>query len=233
VTVLPFLGGATALLAGWATSAPAVVFGGIVGIVVGLGALVTRAGLLGGAIARQLHEELRAKAHHATEAALEAFRQRLAQDKDARDEEMLDGLRDLARVFQRNTEWASRINAVSATEIASGVEELVRTCIRKLEDAFKLLETSRDLSVSPVRDAVLAQREEILAEVAASIRELTDLLAGVYTLGTGRDVGADTARVRERLKQSLDVARQVEEAMDPHAAVRRRIQARAKANRPQ
>ena len=227
VTVLPFLGGLTAMGAGWAGILPATaIFAGVVGVVVGIGALVTRAGILGEKIARQLHEELQARDHDATEVALDALRARLASDRDTRDEKMLDQLRELAKIFKRNTEWMSRINPVSAAEITGGVEELVRTCIQKLQDAFRLLETVRDLSTSPVRQALVDQRERMLTEVEASIAELTELLTGVYTLGTGRDASAETTRVRGQLKQSLDIARKVEEQMDPQAAVRAAIRQR-------
>ncbi len=233
VTVLPFLGGLTVIGAGWAGMLPATaIFAGVVGVVVGVGALVTRAGLLGTQIARQLHEELQAKDHDATEAALDALRREFAQDDDPRDEKMLDQLRELARVFKRDTEWIKRVNAVSAAEITSGVEELVRISIQKLQDAYRILRTVDDLSSSPVRQPFVEQRERLLGEVKTHIRELTDHFTGVFTLGTGRDVGAETTRIRNRLQESLDVARKVEEAMDPHAAVRQKIRARTKATKP-
>lgn len=234
VTVFPFLGGLTAIGAGWAGMLPATaIFAGVVGVVVGVGALVTRAGLLGPQIAKKLHEELQARDHDATEAALDELRRKLASDKDTRDERMLDQLRELARIFKKNTEWAARINVVSAAEITSGVEELVRTCIQKLDDAFKLFKTAQDISTSPVRDAVIAQREQMLREVAESITELTELLTGVYTLGTGRDASAETTRVRGQLRQSLDIARRVDAQLhpeDPKAVVRAAIRQRAKRN---
>ncbi|MDO8598756.1 MAG: hypothetical protein Q7S02_01460 [bacterium] len=229
VTIFPFLGGATALLLGWAVAAPTVVFGGIVGVVVGIGALVTRAGVFGEDIARKLHEELRVEAHDASEAALDALREKLASDRDTRDEKLLDQLRELARVFKGDTGWAARVNSVSAGEITGGVEELVQTCVRKLNDAFTLLQTVRDLSTSPVRQTLVDQREQILTEVEESVRELSELLAGVYKLGTGsNNVSAETGRMRERLQRSLEVARRVEEQMDPHAAIRERARARTR-----
>lgn len=228
VTLLPTLGGATALLFGWAIGAPLVVFGGIAGLAVAIGALATRAGILGEQIARGLHEELQEKAHEASEAALDALRERLASDHDTRDERMLDQLREISAAFKRDTGWAARVNPVSAAEISSGVEELVRTCVKKLQDAFTLLQTARDLTNSPVRAAVMQQRELVLEEVAASIAELTEFLTGVYTLGMKGDAGAETVQVRDRLRQSLDVARKVEEAMDPHAEIRERIRERAR-----
>lgn len=229
VTIFPFLGGATALLLGWAVAAPTVVFGGIVGVVVGVGALVTRAGVFGEDIARKLHEELRVEAHDASEAALDALRGELASDRDTRDERLLDQLRELSRVFKRDTGWAAQINPVSAAEITGGVEELVQTCVRKLQDAFRLLQTARDLTNSPVRDTIVEQRERMLTEVTESVGELTELLTGVYKLGTGsNNVSAATGRVREQLKRSLDIAKRVEEQMDPQAAVRERARARAR-----
>lgn len=221
VTILPTMGGATALLLGWAVGAPLVVFGGIAGLLVAGGALITRSILVGDTIAEEVHAELRVKEHDATEAVLDALRAKLASDRDTRDERMLDQLRELGRVFKERTDWASRINTVSAAEITGGVEELVQTCVRKLDDAFKLLQTARDLSNSPVREAVLKQREQILEEVAASIAELTELLTGVYTLGTGADVRADTTSVRNRLRKNLEIAKRVEERMQSLSASRR------------
>jgi hypothetical protein len=223
VTILPAMGGATALLAGWAISAPAAIFGGLAGIGVAVTALITRGLLVGGKIADEVRTELREKEHDATEAALKALRDKLASDRDTRDERMLDQLREFERAFKRRPEWTSRVNPVSATEITSGVEELVRTCIQKLDDAFKLRTTADDMSNSPARDVVLEQREKMLREVAESITELTELLTGVYTLGTGEDVGADTASVRQRLKQSLDFARRVEEKLDERSTRRQRL----------
>lgn len=236
VTVLPFLGGLTAIGAGWAGMLPATaIFAGVVGVVVGVGALVTRAGLLGPQIAKKLHEELLVRDHDATEAALDALREKLASDRDTRDEKMLDQLRELGRAFKRDTAWAARINIVSAAEITGGVEELIRKCIQNLDDAFKIRRTADDLSSSPYRDALIAQREQILREVAESITELTELLTGVYTLGTGRDAGAETARVRGQLKQSLDIARRVDEQLnpeDPKAVVRAAIRKRKRNPNP-
>ncbi|MDO8622021.1 MAG: hypothetical protein Q7R80_02220 [bacterium] len=223
VTILPTMGGATALLLGWAVGAPAVVFGGIAGLGIAVGALVTRGLLVGGKIAEEVHAELRTKAHDATEAALDELRKKLASDNDTRDERMLDQLREFARMFKKDTGWIERINRVSAAEITSGVEELVRTCVQKLDDAFKIRKTADDMSISPVRDVLKQQREVILAEVATSIQELTELLTGVFTLGTGRDVSADTSRVRGRLKQALTIAKRVDERMNPHATDQSRV----------
>lgn len=220
---LPFLGGATALILGWAASAPTVVFGGIAGLGIAVAALVTRGLIVGGTIAEEVHAELRTKAHDATEAKLDELRKKLMSDNDTRDERMLDQLREFARVFKQTTEWASRITTVSAAEITGGVEELVRTCIQKLDDAFKLRTTAEDMSNSPAREVLVVQREKMLREVAASIQDLTELLTGVFTLGTGEDVGADTKSVRERLHRSLSHARAVEEKLNERDSRRARL----------
>ncbi|MDP3767482.1 MAG: hypothetical protein Q8S13_05665, partial [Dehalococcoidia bacterium] len=110
-----------------------------------------------------------------------------------------------------------------AAEITAGVEELVQTCIQKLDDAFKLRTTADDMSNSPAREVLVVQREKMLREVAASIQELTELLTGVFTLGTGEDVGTDTRSVRERLHKSLTHARAVEEKLHERDSRRQRL----------
>ena len=231
VTVLPVLGGLTAIGAAWAFGLSGdLMFGGIAGIVIGVAALVTRAKFFGEQIARKLHEELQERDHQSTEAALDAFRERLARDEDTRDERLLDQLRELVVAFKRNTTWASRVNSVSAAEIAGGVEELFRTCVRKLEDRLSILGEAKRLTVRAARKALDTQAEQMLREVEASVSELADLLTSVYTLGSGTDQRGETTRVREQLQRSLEIARRVDEEMNPQAAIRARLRARTKDN---
>lgn len=231
VTILPLLGGATALCLGWAVSAPSAMFAGVAGIVIAAGALVTRAGFLGKQIAQQLNSELQEQEHLNTEAALDRFRAKLASDNDTRDERLLDQLRELVRAFKRNSTWASRVNPVSVAEISGGVEELFRACVKKLDDAFELLGTARTSPVSAVRRALEQQRKQILDEVEASAEQLAELLTSVYTLGTGSDVRRATTDVQGQLQRSLEVARRVDEQMHPKdsgAAVRAAMRQRRK-----
>lgn len=213
-TLLPIGGGVTALLAAWAADlSGATVFGGLVAIVVGIGITCTRFATQGAQVAREVEMQAAQRQASATEAALEHLRARLASDRDTRDERLFDELRELVRAFRQDKMWTARTTQVSASEITTGVEQLFTACTKKLEDAFTLLTTVRGLGVEAARASLLAQREQMLTEVEASVRELAGLLTSVYTLGEGKDVTADTARVRGDLHRTLEVARQVDQRL--------------------
>ncbi|MFH1098753.1 MAG: hypothetical protein V1723_02450 [Candidatus Uhrbacteria bacterium] len=230
-TVLPFVGGVSALIAAWTFDLSSIVsFGGIVAMLVGIGVLATRVSIHGATIARDLDAELRQQAEWSAEQTLDQLRRRLQADHDPRDEELLDALRDLVGVFRKEAHWVERVNAVSAQEIREKVEELFRMCVRKLEAEFSLSATAQTLRVAEAKNSLLAQRERLIGEVQESVKVLTTLIAGVYQLGTRGNVDEETARIREELQRSLEVARRVEEELEgsnPAALVRARMKERA------
>jgi hypothetical protein len=60
------------------------------------------------------------------------------------------------------------------------------------------------------RQPILDQRERIVAEVQASIKQLSDTLVAIQSLGAGERADGQLARLRDELDQSLAVAKTVE-----------------------
>jgi hypothetical protein len=56
----------------------------------------------------------------------------------------------------------------------------------------------------------LEQREKIMADVQASIKQLSDTLIALQSLGSGDNSTAELSRIRDELDQSLAVAKVVE-----------------------
>ena len=222
VTLVPFAGGITALAVAWAGDLPRMAFFGIAGIVVSIGAAVTRFAFQGESVARGVHEDMEKRKDLTVEHQLDDLLQRLASDGDDRDNELLVELREIVRVFRTDTGWSKRINVLAAAEISASVDELFAVCVRKLEASYDHLRTAQKLSVQKAGKALLDQRIRLLAEVEASVRELTELLAGVYQLGVGGSAEEDATSVRSRLQQSLELARRVDEAMNPRSALGQR-----------
>ncbi|MDP3767310.1 MAG: hypothetical protein Q8S13_04795, partial [Dehalococcoidia bacterium] len=169
------------------------------------------------------------------EGALDALRRRLAQDDDPRDEELLDQLRQLTAAFAENTAWRERVNAISAAEIAEGVEDLFQTCVRKLDEAFTLLTTANGLPVTEAQRVLHETRERMLNEVVESVNAIAEHLTSVYTLGTEEHGEGETVQVRQRIQQSLDIARKVEDRLSgkDRDAQRARLRAAIEENRQQ
>lgn len=223
VTLVPFAGGVTALAVAWAGDLPKLVFLGIVGIVASVGAGVTRLIFRGEHIAREVHEDMEKRKDLTVERQLDDLRERLVADRDPRDNELLDELREIVRVFRTDTGWSKRVNSIAAAEIASSVDELFAVCVRKLEASYDHLQTTKNLRAQKAKKALLDQRERLLTEVVASVHELSELLAGVYQLGiSGSEEEEQATAVRSRLQQSLELARRVDAVMNPRSALGQR-----------
>lgn len=214
-TLLPTVGGASALLLAWALSLPVVVgFAGVASVFGGLGVLLTRLLVVDDTAAKEAFEEMERESAQARQQALDALELRLAADADPRDERMLRDLRELASIFRDAETWPKSVTASSAVEISSGVEKLFTTCVQSLEQQVSLAELLRRVSTPAAREPIVVERERILADVSTSIEQLSHILARVQGLrAAGVGGTSELGRIREDLDQSLIVAGRVAERM--------------------
>jgi hypothetical protein len=215
LTLLPVLAGVTDLLALWAFSIQSGmgIFAGIAGVLGGLGIFLTRLLVDRGAGA-QVINALAQEAQREREAALDALERRLAADGDPRDDQCLRDLRALAKAFREGFSWPEHTGAAVTVEILAGVEELFGRCVRSIEKTLDLWYTSVDMAEGEARSAILDRREQILADVAASIRQMGRILAGLQNLHAAEGSGdSELAGLRQELGRSLEVAQRVSRRM--------------------
>jgi hypothetical protein len=215
-TLLPFLGGITDLLALWTFNiqSPPAAFAGLAAVLLSLGVFLTRVVTGSENVAKQVLEDMEKEAVRQRERTLDDLDRKLSADGDSRTEKCLRDLRALAGAFQRDKAWLSTLNTRSTFDILSGVEQLFMRCVQYLEKTLQLWYTARDMSTPEARDVILAERERILEDVTASIRQLGKILAGIQRLGVSEgEAGSDLARIRDELDQSLEVAKAVEKRM--------------------
>ena len=215
VTLLPVAAGSSLLMVGWALGSGAGLLAllGVSGILAGLGALATRWILRSDQIARHAVEAIQAEAMQAQAQTLDALDRKLRQDKDPRTETVLRELRSLYDSFKKDAGWVGEINARVAYEIANTVEKLFRGCIISLERSLDLWHSARKMRTEERKSAVLASRERILEELAASVHQLAKTLDDVQALTLDRAEDESLARIREELNESLAVAHRVEARM--------------------
>lgn len=214
-TLVPFLGGATALAAGWAMGMGhgLTLFSGLTGILSGAGMFLTQLLVGGDKAARKALDELQREAQQTAQRRLDDLDRRLLADEDPRTEQALRDLRTLVEAFREGDHWSDNLNAASAFDILSTVDDLFSACERSLEQTLELWETAQDVSVAEARKALLDRRERIIAEVQASIVQLGQILAGIQSLHGERASTVELSRLRRELEQSLAVARRVDEKM--------------------
>ncbi len=217
ITVVPFLLGMTTSIATWALNwKPGIgLFAGLAGGLTALGAFLTRLLVRGDQVARQVVTELEQEERELRQRSLDDLDRRLsAADQDPRPETALRDLRALVNAFEENATDDTRVNAGAVIDIHSRVGQLFDHCVESLRHTERLWQTAQKLNAPAARKPILHQRETIIEDVQASIKQLSATLAALQTLGTGDDSQDGLARLRQELDQSLAVAKTVEERVN-------------------
>jgi hypothetical protein len=168
--------------------------------------------LRGDKLARQVSDELAGEETAVQQQSLDALdRQLSTADDDPRPETALRDLRALVAAFAEAESAASAEHLPTVVEIRARVEELFNQCVHSLGQTDKLWSTAQRLNSPAARKPLLAQREKIIAEVQATVKQLSETLVGLQSLGSRQGPSAELTRLREELDQSLAVAKTVEE----------------------
>jgi hypothetical protein len=209
--------GMTTMTASWALDwKPGVgLFSGIAGGLCALGAFFTRLFIGGEEVTRRVAAELEREEQVARQKALDELDKKLTtSDKDPRPETALRDLRALVKALEEGTSDYNRFNAAVVVEIHSRVGQLFDHCVESLRQTDRLWQTAQQLHTASARKPILDQRERIVGEVQASIKQLSDTLVAIQALGADEPADRQLSRLRDELDQSLAVARTVEERVN-------------------
>ena len=217
VVIAPFVLGVSACTAVWAFNWPAGLgwFATAAGALASAGAYLTRLVLDDGKIARAVVTEMEQRDQQAIEATLDELDRLLSiSDKDPRPETALRDLRALVRAFDSFAEKTDSLHAPAVIEVRSRVREIFESSVRSLEQTLQLGNTAKILHLPEARKPLLEQREKIIAEIQAGIKQLGNTLAALQHLGSGAQSTRELARLRDELDQSLQIASRVEERLN-------------------
>ena len=213
VVLAPLVLGATAFTAAWAFDWPVALglfalFAGTLGAV---GAYITRLILDGGKTARAVVTEAELKDQQATQAALDELDRRLvSSDNDPRPEAALRDLRALVRAFEEFADNADDFHASAVFDVRSRVRQIFDSSVRSLEQTLQLGDTAKILHLPEARKPLLEQREKIIADIQAGVKQAGATLAALQRLSTGGESSRELARLQDELDQSLEIASRVE-----------------------
>ena len=147
----------------------------------------------------------------ARQAALDDLDQRLVNaDDDPRPEAALRDLRALLKAFEEMGSQADTAHLHVALEVRTKVQQLFDQSVHSLEQTLKLGDTAAQLRMPAARKPILDQREKVLDEVKAGIKQLGGTLAALQSLDVAGQTDASLSQLREELDQSLAVANRVE-----------------------
>jgi hypothetical protein len=206
-TLLPIAGGLTAFMASWAMGGNApLTFGGIAGILAGVGVLASRLILGLEGITKRAYDYVLEGQRTDQIAALRNLEERLLQDEDPRTEHCL---RELWHLYSRMKEKCEtgKINP-AGYEVIEGVDKMFRVCIEQLEHSLELWETAKPMR-GPARETLLQQRDALVREICATVTHLGAQVEQFHLMKTKKN-RADLARLRKELDESIEVARRAE-----------------------
>ena len=208
LTLLPVVGGATALLASWAFGgSPPLTFGGIAGMLGGIGMFASRIIFGLESLTNQAYEYVLQDQQDRQQAALQQLYSKLAEDRDPRTERLLAQLQSLYDQLKRDIDDGT-ITTV-AHHVLDGVDNLFQVCVEYLDRSVHLWHTAERMK-GQARDHVLQQREDLVLEVAKSCEHLEHTINQLHESATVRNK-SNLAALRAELDETLRVARRAEE----------------------
>lgn len=211
-SLLPIVGGLSALILSWALEggAAATCLGlGMVGILGGLGIFATRLILGLEDITNKAYEYLHADKLKKQEEALDELQDKLRKDRDPRTQKSLRELRELYSTFVEDVN-AGKITR-AAHEVLEIVEELFCASVDQLKRSYELWQSARKKD-EPSKEKTLQRREEVVREVVDTIQHLARTIGQFRALSTKRD-RKNLSRLREELDEAIQVARKTEKRM--------------------
>lgn len=212
VTLIPLLLGVTILLGLWTFSINSVLAAvvGIGALMTGVGTFFTRLFVGDDRVAQKSIADLRREHEQEQIDQLDELDDQLTKDRDPRTQKMLQDLRSLVKTFKESS-YDDNLNTSSLLDITSGVEELFEEGVKMLRKSLEFYRTARDFNDKSTREAILQRREEVLVDVGKSIDQLGKLLTDIQ----GMDVQdhSQQDRIRQELKNSFEIAKEVRERM--------------------
>ena len=215
----PFMMGATAATATWALGwRPEFgAFALLAGLLASAGMFLTRLLVGGEKIARDLTEEAALQDQRAAQQSLDDLDRHLTEsDNDPRPESALRDLRALLKAFEEAENSAIAGHLPMVVELHQRARQLFQQCVQSLAHSGRLWQTAQGLATPAARAPLLAQRERIIADVQATVKQLSETLVSVQSLGADATTGSsrELTRLRGELDRSLEVARTVEERVN-------------------
>lgn len=210
--IVPFLIGASALIAIWTFSITSAVLQTIAALALlgSLGLFLTTFFLGDESIAKNAIHRLKVEEEKREEKELDDLDAQLVKDRDSRTQQMLRDLRELASKF-KDRNLIGDIEANLLFDIVSGVHELFDNSVKMLHRTLELHRTAIELGSNRAKHKIVERREEILTDISKNIEQIGDILAEIQSMDS--ENSSDTSKLRTRLIEDIRAAKRVKERL--------------------
>lgn len=208
VTLLPVVGGLTALLASWAIGGSALLtFAGVAGVVGGLGLFASR--LIFGLekLTNRAYQYVLERQQKKQAEALHELDKKLQRDRDPRTERLLRQLWHLYKTLEKDIQ-AGKIS-VAAHEVLESVDRMFQVCVDYLDRSYQLWDKAHK-QAGPARQRTMHQRDELVTEVENSVDFLESKIDQLENINKKKSK-SELSELRAELDETIRVARRAEE----------------------
>jgi hypothetical protein len=120
-------------------------------------------------------------------------------------------MRELFNNFMADYD-AGKLTEYVGPDTVTEIKALFNAVVKKLEEAYRLWESSRKLNGS-LKTKAEVDRDRIIEEVGKAVEHMGTVISGIRELKTKADAG-DLERLRANLDRQLDAARRTQEQME-------------------
>jgi paraquat-inducible protein B len=208
--VLPIVGGISSGMLSWAAGGNGyLTLAGAVGFLGGIGWMLTRIIFQVESITEEAMRFEHEQREKADRLRLDELAGMLRKELDHRTQDYLTLLRSLRDDFQETADQPGIRNR--SAKIREQVSLVFDAAVEQLRQSYSLWELSEDLR-GDARTKVLANREQVIAEIGATVDRLQATVTQFKEL-VRRDNKVDLASMRDELEATMRVARRTEERM--------------------
>lgn len=198
--------GATLVMVSWII--PSAFALGLIAVLIAFGAVATNLVFNIGKISEKAAKDWYEQETHKRENELDDLDEKLARDRDRRDEIALRNIRVLYGDFCDDVKQG-KISAQITQEMLGQVDEIFHASIGSLEYSYELLEMSKRVDGN-LKDELKKQRDGVLVEVENSITLLAATIAEIRQMKS-KAKKSRLSTLQKQLSQSLAVAKKVDE----------------------
>jgi len=213
----PIMLGFSAMVAGWALDVKQMalcLFGGIAGLMMGMGTFLTQWMIGGQKVAQEVISEWQLEQSEKKIKDLDLLESILIEaDEDPRPEETLKDLRALVNTFETLEDHKDGNAWPMVMEVRMQVESLFSHCVGLIRQTHSLWETASQLTTNDAKAPILAQRESLIDEVQGCVSQLSQTMVSLQNMNQVEATTDRLKQLRTELDQSLAVAQKVEERM--------------------
>lgn len=183
---------------------------GPIGAVLSAGFLFSRLILSADEIAEKALREMEQEANENWTQMLDELDSRLSRDKDPRDENLLRSLRELFVTIRDDTSWRSKFDSVTVSKLYGALNESFNISIEKLREALVCQQKASETNHEKVKALLLKEREALLKDVKYYVEEFESIFQELRGV---QNESADPSHCLMRLKQTLEIGKQVRDTM--------------------